>query len=78
MSSRRAVWRWGWRMLRKEWREQSLILGLVFGSVALSVGGSLLAYNTAPPEASRTERSVFSFVGDEEEMAAPLLTDHVT
>src|SRR5450631_3523106 len=32
--ARRAVIRWAWRLLRREWRQQLLILGLVAAAVA--------------------------------------------
>jgi hypoxanthine phosphoribosyltransferase len=30
--ARRAVFRWGWRLFRREWRQQLLVLGLLKGS----------------------------------------------
>ena len=64
MSSRRAVWRWGWRLLRKEWREQTLIIGLVFGMVTLSIAASVLAFNISPPDGGIDSIEGFTFNGD--------------
>lgn len=39
--------RWSWRMFRREWRQQLLVLLLVTIAVAASVTGSAMAMNTA-------------------------------
>jgi putative ABC transport system permease protein len=52
MPARRAVIRWALRMLRREWRQQVLILGLVAVAVAATVIGATVATNTASPIAS--------------------------
>jgi putative ABC transport system permease protein len=39
--------RWSWRMFRKEWRQQLLVLSLVTLAVAASVAGSAMAMNAA-------------------------------
>ncbi|MGN6693796.1 MAG: FtsX-like permease family protein [Aquihabitans sp.] len=44
---RRAMVRWSWRMFRREWRQQLLVLSLVTIAVAASVTGSAMAMNTA-------------------------------
>lgn len=44
---RRALVRWSWRMFRREWRQQLLVLGLITLAVAASVTGSAMAMNTA-------------------------------
>ena len=44
---RRAVLRWAWRMFRKEWRQQLLVLSLVTIAVAAAVGGASMAVNAA-------------------------------
>ncbi len=51
--ARRAVIRWGWRLLRREWRQQLLILGLITVAVAATVVGATVATNT-PATASAT------------------------
>ena len=40
--------RWGWRLLRREWRQQLLILALITVAVAATVLGSAVATNTPP------------------------------
>lgn len=39
--------RWSWRMFRKEWRQQLLVLSLITLAVAASVAGSAMAMNAA-------------------------------
>jgi putative ABC transport system permease protein len=47
--ARRAVIRWAWRLLRREWRQQLLILGLITVAVAATFVGSAVATNAPPP-----------------------------
>ena len=47
--ARRAVIRWAWRMFRREWRQQLLVLGLIVVAVAATVVGAAVATNTPPP-----------------------------
>jgi putative ABC transport system permease protein len=47
--ARRAVVRWAWRLLRREWRQQLLILALITVAVAATFVGSAVATNTPPP-----------------------------
>jgi putative ABC transport system permease protein len=49
--ARRAVIRWAWRLLRREWRQQLLILGLVMVAVAATIVGAAVA-TTTPPAAN--------------------------
>ena len=49
--ARRAVIRWAWRMFRREWRQQLLVLGLIVVAVAAIVVGSATAKDT-PPQAN--------------------------
>jgi len=46
--ARRAVIRWAWRMFRREWRQQLLVLGLIVVAVAAIVVGSATAKDTPP------------------------------
>ncbi|MGH3397986.1 MAG: FtsX-like permease family protein, partial [Streptosporangiaceae bacterium] len=41
--ARRAVFRWGWRLFRREWRQQMLVFGLLTVAVAAMVTGSAVA-----------------------------------
>jgi putative ABC transport system permease protein len=51
--ARRAVIRWGWRLLRREWRQQLLILALITVAVAATVVSGTVA-TTTPATASAT------------------------
>ncbi len=52
VSARRALTRWSWRLLRREWRQQSLILALLALAIATTVVGSAVAADTPPPESA--------------------------
>ena len=45
---RRAVVRWSWRLFRREWRQQALVLSLLTVAVAAAIGIASAAYNLAP------------------------------
>ncbi len=47
--ARRAVIRWAWRMFRREWRQQSLVLALIVVALAATVIGAAVATDTPPP-----------------------------
>src|SRR5215468_5315168 len=47
--ARRAVIRWAWRLFRREWRQQLLVLGLIVVAVAATFLGAAVATNTPPP-----------------------------
>jgi len=47
--ARRAVMRWSWRMFRREWRQQLLVLALIVVALAATVVGAAVATNTPPP-----------------------------
>jgi putative ABC transport system permease protein len=47
--ARRAVVRWAWRLFRREWRQQLLVLALIVVAVAATVVGAAVATNTPPP-----------------------------
>jgi putative ABC transport system permease protein len=48
--ARRAVVRWAWRLFRREWRQQFLILALITIAVAATIVGSAVAMNNPPPK----------------------------
>jgi putative ABC transport system permease protein len=48
--ARRAVIRWAWRLFRREWRQQFLILALITVAVAATIVGSAVATNNPPPK----------------------------
>jgi putative ABC transport system permease protein len=69
--ARRAVIRWAWRLLRREWRQQLLILALITIAVAATFVGSAVAVNTPPPAGAG--------FGTANDMATfPSLSPHVT
>jgi putative ABC transport system permease protein len=47
--ARRAVIRWGWRLFRREWRQQVLVLGLLTLAVAATIWGASVATNSQIP-----------------------------
>jgi putative ABC transport system permease protein len=47
--ARRAVVRWAWRLFRREWRQQFLILALITIAVAATIVGSAVATNDPQP-----------------------------
>jgi putative ABC transport system permease protein len=47
--ARRAVFRWGWRLFRREWRQQLLVLGLLTVAVAATVWGASVVTNAQLP-----------------------------
>jgi putative ABC transport system permease protein len=48
LAARRAVVRWAWRLLRREWRQQVLVVALLTFAVAAAVGGSAAMHGTVP------------------------------
>jgi putative ABC transport system permease protein len=46
--ARRAVIRWAWRLFRREWRQQLLVLALLVVAVAATIWGAGVATNTPP------------------------------
>jgi len=49
VAARQAVMRWAWRMFRREWRQQLLVLSLIVVAVAATFIGAAVATNTPPP-----------------------------
>jgi putative ABC transport system permease protein len=47
--ARRAVIRWGWRLCRREWRQQLLVLGLLTVAVAATIWGASVVTNSQIP-----------------------------
>jgi putative ABC transport system permease protein len=48
LPARRAVMRWAWRLFRREWRQQLLVLALIMVAVGATVVGAAVAVNTPP------------------------------
>jgi putative ABC transport system permease protein len=49
-AARRAIARWAWRLFRREWRQQLLVLALITVAVAATILGAGIATNTPPPK----------------------------
>src|SRR5260370_15549467 len=47
--ARRAVIRWAWRLFRREWRQQLLVLALIVVAVGATIVGAAVSTNTPPP-----------------------------
>jgi putative ABC transport system permease protein len=52
VAGRRAVVRWAWRMFRREWRQQLLVVTLLTVAVAAAIGSITIAYNAVPADNS--------------------------
>jgi putative ABC transport system permease protein len=48
LPARRAVIHWAWRLFRREWRQQLLVLALLIVAVGATVVGAAVATNTPP------------------------------
>ncbi len=49
IAARRAVTRWAWRLFRREWRQQLLVLSLIVLAVAALVVGAAVSTNSPAP-----------------------------
>jgi putative ABC transport system permease protein len=49
LAARKAVTRWAWRLFRREWRQQLLVLSLIVLAVAALVVGAAVSTNSPPP-----------------------------
>ena len=50
VAARRAVVRWAWRMFRREWRQQILVIALLTVAVAAAIASVTIAYNSSPTD----------------------------
>lgn len=53
LPARRAVIRWAWRLFRREWRQQIMVLTLLTIAVTAAVVGVSAGYHSTPPAAAR-------------------------
>jgi putative ABC transport system permease protein len=53
VAARRAVLRWGWRLFRREWRQQLLVLMLLIVAMAAAIFSVAAAYNIVPSSDAR-------------------------
>jgi putative ABC transport system permease protein len=74
MPARRAVVRWAIRLLRREWRQQLLILALITVAVGATVVASTVATNTPAPVAGvlGTAQDAASFSGSPASVSAQI------
>ena len=72
--ARRAVLLWAWRLFRREWRQQLLVLSLIILAVAVTIVGSAVATNTPPPANSGfgTATDMATFSGTDPHLAAQI------
>jgi putative ABC transport system permease protein len=80
--ARRAVFRWGWRLFRREWRQQLLVLGLLTVAVAATIWGASVVTNTQLPNPNYatlgTAAASVTLPGSDPHLAADIATiqDH--
>ena len=73
--ARRAMIRWAWRLFRREWRQQLLVLSLITVAVAGTVLGAAVASNTPPTPAAATfgtANHLVMFPGSQPHLAADI------
>lgn len=75
MPARRAVVRWAWRMFRREWRQQVVLLALLTVAVGAAVAGAAAAYNTAGASDAATFGTADHLVSWDEPDPAALRAD---
>src|SRR5688572_12598047 len=46
IAARRAVVRWAWRMFRREWRQQILVIALIIVAAGAAIASVTIAYNS--------------------------------
>ncbi|MER7274009.1 FtsX-like permease family protein [Dactylosporangium sp. NPDC000244] len=73
LPARRAVARWAWRLFRREWRQQAIVLALLVVAVAATTVGLAVAAN-APTEAGTfgTADHLIALDGTDPQLAAGL------
>jgi putative ABC transport system permease protein len=50
IAARRPLMRWAWRLFRREWRQQILVLALLTLAVAAAIASVTVAYNASPTD----------------------------
>src|ERR1700761_8397821 len=72
--ARRAVIRWAWRLFRREWRQQLLVLALLTVAVAATFVGAAVATNTParPSGQFGTAQDLATFPGSDPHLAAEI------
>ena len=76
--ARRAVFRWGWRLFRREWRQQLLVLGLLTVAVAATIWGASVVTNVQLPNPDYatfgTAAALVTLPGTDPHLAADIAT----
>ncbi|MBV8463102.1 MAG: hypothetical protein JO368_07400, partial [Acidimicrobiales bacterium] len=74
LAARRAVVRWAWRLFRREWRQQMLVVALVVVAVAATIVGSTASINSPAPANSGfgTAQDMATFAGGDPHLATQL------
>jgi putative ABC transport system permease protein len=74
MAARRAVSRWAWRLFRREWRQQLLVLAMVTVAVATTILGSAVATNNPAPASAGfgTAQDAATFSGADSHLSAQI------
>ena len=64
--------RWAWRLFRREWRQQLLVLALITAAVAATTAGAAVAASTpsSPEAAFGTASFLVTFPGSDPHLAA--------
>jgi putative ABC transport system permease protein len=72
--ARRAVIRWAWRLFRREWRQQLLVLALITVAVAATFVGAAVATSTParPSGQFGTAQDLATFPGSDPHLAAKI------
>jgi putative ABC transport system permease protein len=72
--ARRAVIRWAWRMFRREWRQQLLILSLIVVAVAATLVGVAVSTNTPLPASTGfgTAQDMATFTAPDPHLASQI------
>ena len=70
--------RWGWRLFRREWRQQLLVLGLLTVAVAATIWGASVVTNTQLPNPNYatfgTAAAQVTLPGSDPHLAADIAT----
>jgi putative ABC transport system permease protein len=74
--ARRAVIRWAWRMFRREWRQQALVLALIVVALGATVLGAAIATDTPPPAGAGfgTAQDMANFPAGTKNLASEIAT----
>ncbi len=72
--ARRAVIRWSWRMFRREWRQQLLVLALIVVALAATVVGAAVATSTPAPAGAGfgTAQDMATYPGSDPHLASQI------